>query len=134
MKENTDLINVLDDWEGSLWQNLTPNCTLGTDKMMQIISVRGISEDRLKRSSYDDKSKKQREMPAYRCETVQDMFTFYLSCTSYCTASNVCSIVTPVSVRKPFPNIFKDTTVGVNGDILDLPRPPHQRKYHINNK
>lgn len=126
MQENADLINVLDDWEGPLWQNLTPNCSLGTDKMMQIVSVRGVSEDRLKRNSYDDKSKKQREMPAYRCETVQEMITFYLSCISYCTASNVCSISSPLSVQKPFPTIF-DNTVSENGDILDFPRPVHQR-------
>lgn len=131
MQENADLINILNDWEGPLWQNLTPNCSLGTDKMMQIVSVRGISEDRLKRNSYDDKSKKQREMPAYRCETVQEMITFYLSCVSYCTASNICNISSPLSVQKPFPNIF-DNTVGENGDILDFPRPVHQRKNYTN--
>lgn len=128
MKSGADLIDCLDNWQGPLTRDLTPNCSIGTDKLLQVVSARGILESRLKRGAFDEKGKKQREMPAYRCDSVQEMLTFYLSCSSYATASHVSSIETPMCVKTPFPNIF-DEFVGTAGELLDVPRSRNQGKY-----
>ncbi|KAI4466956.1 mitochondrial distribution regulator misato [Holotrichia oblita] len=88
--EGADLIECLDNWDGPLTQSITPRCTIGTDRMMQLITLRGIPEDRLKKPY--DKAGTQKDLPAYRCKNVNEMLNFYMSCTTFGTATNVTNI------------------------------------------
>lgn len=87
---------------------------------MQHLTLRGIQESRLK-------STKQKDLPAYHCETVKDMLEFYLSCTTYATASHVTALNKPLPTRNPFPDIF-DEWIGVDGNVNAIARTEHTSK------
>lgn len=93
---------------------------------MQMLTLRGIPEDRLKAPT--NKAGKQKEMPAYRYNTVNEMLTFYSSCTTFGTATNVTNISKGLTLKKPYPNYF-DPSVGVNGNITAVPRKPGECKW-----
>lgn len=114
MKEKEYLIESLDNWEGPLWTMMTPNCNLSLDKCMQSITVRGLPEDLLKKPPHIDSN--HREMPAYRCNDVQEMISFYLSCTCYATASHVTTIQKGMIIKVPYPKIFKEN-INQNGFV-----------------
>ncbi|KAB0803996.1 hypothetical protein PPYR_00966 [Photinus pyralis] len=114
LSKNGDFIDCLDNWEGPLTQSITPNCTIGTDKLVQMFTLRGIWEDRLKRPL--SQANKQILMPAYNCNTVNEMLSFYLSCNYYFCLNNVTTVAQGISVKTPFPDIF-DEFVGVDGNI-----------------
>ncbi|GJQ80833.1 hypothetical protein Trydic_g9419 [Trypoxylus dichotomus] len=117
--EGADFIECLDNWNGPLSKSITPNCTIGTDQMMQLITLRGIPEDRLKRPS--NKAGAQKDMPAYDCKDINEMLMFYMSCTTFGTATNVTNISKGLALKKPYPNFFDDR-VGVTGNISAVPR------------
>ncbi|KAF5292293.1 hypothetical protein FQA39_LY03327 [Lamprigera yunnana] len=102
--EGCDFIDCLDNWEGPLTRNITPNCSLGTDKLVQLFTIRGIPEDRLKRPLSE--SHLQYTMPAYQCNSISEMLSFYLSCNYFFCLSNVVSTQKGISVKTPFPSIF----------------------------
>lgn len=81
---------------------------------MQHLVLRGIPECRLKKPQ--NKAGKQKEMAAYKCNTVKDMIDFYLSCTTYATASNLTTLEKPMPTKNPFPDIF-DEFVGIDGNV-----------------
>lgn len=87
---------------------------------MQHLTLRGIEESRLK-------STKQKDLAAYRCETAKEMLEFYLSCTTYATASHVTALKKPLSTRNPFPDIF-DEWIGANGNVNAIARTKHTGK------
>lgn len=118
MSAKTDLIDVLDNFEGNLWTSLTPNCDISMDKNMQSIVLRGIPEERLKRPiSY---AMKQISKPAYRCSTVHEMMMLYLSCNSHASATYLSNISLPLNIRFPYPKIFNNN-ITETGDIIDCP-------------
>lgn len=118
--KGADLLDCLDNWDGPLSQSITPDCTIGSDRLMQIISLRGIPESRLKRSF--NTAGQQQNTPAYKCKTVNEMLSYYMSCTCYASATNITNIQKPLNVVKPFPNIFH-SSVGIDGNIHPEPRP-----------
>ncbi|KAL3285700.1 hypothetical protein HHI36_000231 [Cryptolaemus montrouzieri] len=122
LNSDAELIDCLDHWEGPLTQTITPNCTLGTDRMIQLYTLRGISEDRLKRPS--SKAGTQKDLPAYKCETIREMLEFYLSCTTFTSINNVTVVDSRLNVETPFPKIF-DKFVGQKGNIFASPRQPY---------
>lgn len=89
-------------------------CILGTSMVMQHITLRGISEDRLKKPS--SSAGKQRELPAYTSRNITDMLNMYLSYTTEATASNVTIVEKALDVRTPFPNIFGQE-LGITGNV-----------------
>lgn len=99
---------------------------LGSDRVIQHITLRGIDQQRLKGPF--SHGNLQKDMPAYKCETVEEMLGFYLSCTTYATASNVTVVKKPLSVKQPYPNIF-DSFVGVRGNICSKERLDHTGMY-----
>ncbi|KAK5649088.1 hypothetical protein RI129_003980 [Pyrocoelia pectoralis] len=120
LNKNADFIDCLDNWEGPLTQSITPNCTIGTDNLVQMFTLRGIPENRLKRPLPN--ANKQKLMSAYNCNSVNEMLNFYLSCNYYICLNNVTTVSQGMSVKTPFPNIF-DEFVGNNGNIYGDSRP-----------
>ncbi|OAD59046.1 Protein misato [Eufriesea mexicana] len=118
MTAKTDLIDVLDDFEGTLWTSLTPNCDVPMDKSMQSIVLRGISEERLKRPI--SHAMKQMSKPAYKCSTVHEMMMLYLSCTCHASATYLSNISSPLKIRPPYPTIFNNN-ICENGDVIGWP-------------
>ncbi|KAK4884183.1 hypothetical protein RN001_000454 [Aquatica leii] len=119
INEDSDFISCLDKWEGPLTKSITPNCSIGTDKLLQMFTLRGIPETRLKNQLSENKA--QRHMPAFHCNSINEMLNFYLSCNYFYTLSSVTNVAKGVSVRTPFPHFFDDS-VGANGNICATPR------------
>lgn len=114
MQYNMDLIDCLDKLEGPLFSQLTPNCKVGSDYVIQSLCVRGIPSDRLKRPR-EQCNQDQMRMAAYRCESVSEMFQLYLQCANHASMAHVTSVKAPMPTRIPFPgDIFADnlTTSG----------------------
>ncbi|CAG9820461.1 unnamed protein product [Phaedon cochleariae] len=114
-----DLLDCLDKWEGPLYRSITPGCDIGTYRMMQHVTLRGIPEDRLKKP--ETKAGKQRELPAYRCRTIEEMMAMYLSYSTQATASNVTVVHKGLDVRSTFPRVFRGE-VGKDGVVSAFPR------------
>ncbi|XP_013111049.2 protein misato [Stomoxys calcitrans] len=109
MQYNMDLIDCLDKFEGPLLSQLTPNCKIGNDYVIQSLCARGIPNDRLKRPR-EQCNKDQMRMAAYRCESVSEMFQLYLQCANHASMAHVTSIQSPMPTRLPFPDeIFSDS-------------------------
>ncbi|XP_057656516.1 protein misato isoform X1 [Diorhabda carinulata] len=106
IEENSDLLECLDNWNGPLYQSITPSCNLGIRRLMQHITLRGIKEEKLKKPM--EKVGKQIELPAYRCNTIEEMLSLYLSYTTEATANNVTVVHSPLSVKTPFPKFFNN--------------------------
>ncbi|XP_073827940.1 misato mitochondrial distribution and morphology regulator [Musca autumnalis] len=108
MEYNMDLIDCLDKFEGPLFTQLTPNCKVGSDYVIQSLCVRGIPLYRLKRPR-EACNKEQMRMAAYRCESVSEMFQLYLQCSNHSGMAHVTSIKSPMPTRLPYPDeIFGD--------------------------
>lgn len=118
MKMKTDLIDILDEFEGCLWTSLTPSCDIPTDDNMQSIALRGIAEDRMKRPIHQ--ANKQISKPAYRCSSVHEMMTLYLACTCHASATYLCNIEAPLKIVEPYPKIFNNN-VTEDGNIAGWP-------------
>jgi len=118
MRTKVDLIDMLDDLEGSLWTSLTPSCNISTDNCMQSIALRGIPKDRIKRPIQE--ASKQMVMPAYRCSNVHEMMTLYFACTSHASPTYLSDIEAPLEISTPYPKIFNNNVTG-DGNISDRP-------------
>lgn len=113
------LIDCLDQWEGPLYQSLTPRCTIGTNRVMQHLTISGISESKIKKPY--NFAGKQKDMPAYKYNSVKEMLEYYLACTTYATASHVTAVEKPLTVKPPYPDIF-DKIIGSDGNVNMNPR------------
>ncbi|XP_032679851.1 protein misato isoform X2 [Odontomachus brunneus] len=118
MKIKTDLIDVLDEFEGQLWTSLTPSCDIPMDNNMQSIVLRGISQDRMKRPI--QQANKQISKPAYRCSSVHEMMTLYLACTCHASATYFSDVEAPLKIVDPYPKIFNNN-VTEDGSIAGWP-------------
>lgn len=119
LKTGENLIDFLDKTETPLWQSLTPNCSIETDKTSQHVTIRGIAKNRLKTPTClaEDNEK---AMPAFRCETTKEMLTYYLQCVSFYTTSHVTSLNTALPTVMPYPDIF-DERIDDSGNITNYP-------------
>lgn len=108
MEYKMDLIDCLDKFKGPLFTQLTPNCQIGTNYVIQSLSVRGIPLDRLK-PPREKATIEQMRMAAYRCESVSQMFQLYLQCSNHNSMAHVTSLKSAVPTRIPYPcEIFAD--------------------------
>lgn len=114
IKSGEDLLQCLDEWQGPLFESLTPNYKIEEDKTVQHITLRGIPLYRLKKE--ERYAKAQKQMPAYRCQTVEEMLQFYFSSTCVYTASRVTTLNAGLNVGVPYPDIFSEL-VDINGDV-----------------
>ncbi|XP_012270031.1 protein misato [Orussus abietinus] len=118
MTAKRDFIDVLDDFEGSMWTSITPSCEISTDRHMRSLALRGIPEERLKRPLHD--ARRQMAKPAYRCSTVHEMMSLYLAYTSHASATHLTTIKAGLKIKVPYPAIFNNNVHG-NGDIAAWP-------------
>ncbi|XP_014468077.1 PREDICTED: protein misato isoform X2 [Dinoponera quadriceps] len=118
MKMKTDLIDMLDEFEGPLWTSLTPSCDIPMDDNMQSIALRGVPQDRMKRPI--QQASRQISKPAYRCSSVHEMMTFYLACTCHASATYFTDVEAPLKIADPYPKIF-DNNVTEDGSIAGWP-------------
>lgn len=81
---------------------LTPGCRrLGTERVTQLVSARGMRTDRLKRPL--DRAGDQIRMAAYGCNTPAEMLQLYFQCGQYSSRTNVVTTEAGMPVRRPFP-------------------------------
>lgn len=125
LKSGEDLIDCLDKYEGPLWQTLTPNCKIENDKTTQQVTLRGIPLERLKKPV--ERAEKQRDMPAYRCDSVNNMLEYYLECTSIYSVNRVTTLNSAMPTKMPFPEIFNEN-VDMYGNISDMSRKSSESK------
>lgn len=118
MTMERDLIDILDDFDETLWTSLTPCCEISPDKNYQSISLRGIPEDRLKRPL--NEAQNQLSKAAYKCSTVHEMMSLFFSCSCHASATYLTNISAPLSIKRPFPKIFNNQ-VTKNGNISEAP-------------
>ncbi|EFA05270.1 protein misato [Tribolium castaneum] len=114
LKTNEDFIDCLNTWEGHLSQSVTPWCDINPDNSLQLVVLRGIPERRLKKPP--NLAEKQRNYPAYRCNDLKEMLSYFIVCTSYGTKSEVTVCGEQMAVKTPFPGFFTER-VGNTGDI-----------------
>lgn len=96
--------------------------------MTQIITLRGIGENRLKQPQ--QKAGKQKEMAAYQCRNINEMLNLYLACNCHASATAVNVVYKGLNVSAPFPNIF-DQFVDLDGNIIRKPRQANIGLYFI---
>ncbi|XP_076245344.1 misato mitochondrial distribution and morphology regulator [Calliopsis andreniformis] len=118
MTAEMDLIDVLDEFTGTLWTSLTPGCDIPMDRSMQSVVLRGITEERLKRPI--SHAMKQMSKPAYRCSTVHEMMMLYLSCTCHASATYLSTIPSALKITDPYPKIFNNN-VTETGNTIEWP-------------
>ncbi|XP_063704556.1 protein misato [Culicoides brevitarsis] len=123
MGAEEDLIEYLDRVEGPLFDNLSPHCEPGTDRVLQSICMRGIPETRLKKPR--EKAGKQVQMAAYKCSSVGEMIQLYYQCSYYSSFAHVTSIEDPMKLRQPFPREILSKNLSRNGFSLpEMPENP----------
>lgn len=103
MSDKMDLIDCLDQFDGQLFTQLSPNSAVGTDRIVQSVSVRGISEKRIKSLNPAKVVERQRKMAAYRCDSVSEMFQLYFQCSNYASLAHVSALQNGMPTKKPFP-------------------------------
>lgn len=119
LNESGYLIDYLNSTTKPIYTSITPSCKTGTDKIFQLITVRGISESYLKAPLKE--AKEQINLPAYRCNTVKEMFELYFQANNFLSATNLTVCANPLEVKTPFPRIFSDT-LNKFGFIQDINR------------
>lgn len=118
MLEKEDLIDFLDRFDGELMENLSPGCKVGTDRIIQSVSLRGIPKNRLKRPL--ESAKNQMKMAAYKCSSVSEMMQLYYQCNTYASMSHVTAVESGMKVKTPFPKEFFDHRVAANGFVKEF--------------
>lgn len=118
MNEKEDLIDFLDKFEGDLMQPLSPGTKIGTDRIVQSVTLRGVPKNRLKRPL--EKAKDQMKLPAYKCGSISEMLQLYYQCNLYSSLSNVTAIETPMKIQSPFPHEIFDSHLNFNGFLKEF--------------
>lgn len=113
MNEKEDFIDFLDRYEGNLMEPLSPGTQVGTDRIIQSVTLRGIPKNRLKRPL--ESAKNQMKMAAYKCSSVSEMMQLYYQCNTYSSLSHVTAVECGMAVRAPFPKEFFDHRITSHG-------------------
>lgn len=104
--ESKYLIEYLNETTRPIFTAITPSCKLASDKIFQLITVRGIPETYLKAPL--NQAKEQSSLPAYRCSNVKEMFELYFQANNFLSATNMTICEKPLEIKTPFPKIFSD--------------------------
>lgn len=116
MNEDEDLIEYLDKVEGPLFDNLSPNCEPGTDRVIQSACLRGVPEERLKKSR--ERAGNQVQMAAYKCQSVSEMIQLYYQCSYYSSLAHVTTLEQGMTLKQPYPREILSKQLGSNGFLL----------------
>lgn len=120
MSAELDLIDCLDQYDGKLFTQLSPNSEIGTDRIVQSVCVRGIPDTRLKNTKSQKVMDRQRKMAAYGCSSVAEMFQLYFQCTNYNSLSHVSALQSAMRTRKPFPAELFDSRMSSAGFVSEF--------------
>lgn len=82
---------------------------------MQMITLRGVPESRLKKPLRQ--AGNQKDVPAYKFDSIRDMLTYYLSCTSHASASHVTAVEKGAKIGPFYPKVF-DNRIGKDGSVV----------------
>ncbi|XP_053602509.1 protein misato [Plodia interpunctella] len=104
--ESEYLIDHLNNTTKPIYSSITPSCKIATDKIFQLITVRGIPESYLKASM--NEAKAQLNLPAYRCNNVKEMFQLFFQASNFLSATNITVCEKPLQLKTPYPKIFSD--------------------------
>lgn len=104
MDESKYLIEHLNEVTKPIYTSISPSCKIASDKLFQLITVRGIPENFLKATQKD--AKEQQNLPAYKCNNVKEMFELYFQANNFLSATNVTVAEKPLELNTPFPQIF----------------------------
>ncbi|CAH1644483.1 unnamed protein product [Spodoptera littoralis] len=104
LNESQYLIDFLNTTTKPIYTSITPSCKIATDKIFQLITVRGVPESYLKAPLKE--AKEQMNIPAYRCTSVKEMFELYFQANNFLSATNVTVCEKPLEVKTPYPKIF----------------------------
>lgn len=118
MRENVDLIDCLDQYDGELFKQLSPNSAVGTDRIIQSVCIRGITPSQLKRPRKS--AGKQMQMAAYKCDSVSEMLQLYFQCNNYASLAHVMSIQSGMPVATPYPSNIFDKDLNSNGFLREF--------------
>lgn len=118
MHEKEDLIEFLDKFDGELMQSVSPNVKIGTDRIIQTVTMRGLPKTRLKKPF--DKAAEQMKMSAYKCTSISEMLQLYFQCNTYASMSNVTAVESPLKIKSPFPKEFFDTRFVPHGFLKEF--------------
>lgn len=118
MGNEVDLIDCLDKFEGDLFTQLSPNCKIGTNYVVQSVCVRGIPKTRLKRPMHQ--AQQQMKMAAYRCDSVSQMFQLYLQCQNHSSMAHVSALEEPMTIATPFPREMLDSSLDSKGFVSGI--------------
>ncbi|XP_068630515.1 protein misato [Battus philenor] len=106
LKQSEYLIEFLDQNENALCTSITPSCKIASDKLFQLITVRGIEESCLKAPMRA--GEKQMNLAAYKCSNVKEMFELYFQAHNLLSATNVTICNNPLQTKTPYPSIFSE--------------------------
>ncbi|KAJ8731844.1 hypothetical protein PYW08_014574 [Mythimna loreyi] len=106
LNESQYLIDYLNSTTKPIYSSITPSCKIATDKIFQLITVRGVPESYLKAPLKE--AKEQMNIPAYRCNSVKEMFELYFQANNFLSATNVTICEKPLEVKTPFPRFFSN--------------------------
>lgn len=119
MDEKEDLINFLDRCDNAeLFQSLSPGIKIGTDRIVQSVTLRGVPKSRLKKPL--EKAKEQMRMAAYKCTSISEMLQLYFQCNTYSSLSHVTAVQSPLRVQSPFPRELFDNRLAQNGFVREF--------------
>lgn len=117
MNADHELIDCLDQFDGQMFTQLSPNSKVGTDRIVQTISVRGIAESRLKNRTSPKEMERQMKMAAYKCDSVAEMMQLYFQCSNYASLAHVSAIEKPLNIKTPFPHDAFDLRMSKTGFV-----------------
>lgn len=106
MNESQYLIEYLNETTRPIYSSITPSCKIASDKIFQLVTVKGIPESHLKAPL--KQAKEQMNIPAYRCNSVKEMFELYFQANNFLSATNVTVCEKPLELKTPFPKIFSN--------------------------
>jgi hypothetical protein len=118
MNEKEDLIDFLDKFDGELMQSLSPGTKIGTDRIIQSITLRGVPKLRLKKPF--ERAKNQMKMPAYKCSSISEMMQLYYQCNTYASLSHITAAEGGMKIKTPFPKEFFDERFASNGFLKEF--------------
>lgn len=127
MNEKEDLIDFLDRFNGDLMESISPGTKIGTDRIVQSVTLRGISKNRLKKPL--ESAKNQMKLAAYKCGSVSEMMQLYYQCSFYQSLTHVTAVEGGMMVKAPFPREFFDTRIAANGFLKEFQSSNVDRKY-----
>lgn len=106
--ESKYLIEHLNETTRPIFSTITPSCKLASDKIFQVITVRGIPESHLKPPPNSKQANELSHIPAYRCGNIKEMFELYFQANNFLSATNVTVCKKPIQVGTPYPKFFSE--------------------------